>query len=252
MRYQKIPITRARRFICDLMWAARSVPSVSVERRTDLGRLFEVRSRMRERPSWAALFIKGYALAAIRFPELRRAYLKLPFGHLGEYPCSSASLAVERADAEGMAVFFARIPQPERLPVSRISAAIREYQHAPVENCREFQRALRIVRLPWLLRRIVWWFILNSGRNRGNYLGTFAVTSYARNGAQSLHPLSPCTGTLNYGQIDSRGGVTVRLVYDHRVLDGATVARFLQELERVMNEELVIELAESGKENTSA
>jgi hypothetical protein len=61
-------------------------------------------------------------------------------------------------------------------------------------------------------------------------------------GASSLHPLSPLTTALNYGVIGADGGVDVRLIYDHRVMDGATVARALQDLERVLNCEIVAEL----------
>ncbi len=68
------------------------------------------------------------------------------------------------------------------------------------------------------------------------------MSVYSGLGAESLHPLSPLTTTLNYGVIDSQGRVQVRLVYDHRVLDGATVARALVRLEEVLNQEMVGEL----------
>jgi hypothetical protein len=73
-------------------------------------------------------------------------------------------------------------------------------------------------------------------------MGTYGVTSYAGLGAASLHPLSPLTSTLSYGVIGPDGAVDVRVVYDHRVLDGATVARALADLERVLNHEIVAEL----------
>jgi hypothetical protein len=93
------------------------------------------------------------------------------------------------------------------------------------------------------LRRFVWWFGLNVwGRKRAHYMGTFGVSVYASLGAASLHPLSPLTTVLNYGVIDPAGEVDVRLVYDHRVLDGATVARALEDMERVLNCEILAEL----------
>jgi hypothetical protein len=36
--------------------------------------------------------------------------------------------------------------------------------------------------------------------------------------------------------------VDVRLVYDHRVLDGALIARALADLERVLHHEILVEL----------
>ncbi|MDP2296757.1 MAG: 2-oxo acid dehydrogenase subunit E2, partial [Pseudolabrys sp.] len=42
--------------------------------------------------------------------------------------------------------------------------------------------------------------------------------------------------------IDRDGNVNVRIIYDHRVLDGATVARALARLEEILNTEIVSEL----------
>src|SRR5262249_2914943 len=101
----------------------------------------------------------------------------------------------------------------------------------------------QISRLPRPLRRLVWWFGLNVwGRKRAQYMGTFGVSVYAGLGAASLHPLSPLTTALNYGVIDESGKVDVRIVYDHRVLDGATVARALAGLECVLHGEILNEL----------
>ena len=106
-----------------------------------------------------------------------------------------------------------------------------------------FRRALLISRLPRPLRRLAWWIGLNFwGRKRAHYMGTFGVSVYAGLGAASLHPLSPLTTTLNYGVIDADGTVDVRLIYDHRVMDGSTVARALKDLERVLTCEILAEL----------
>ena len=58
---------------------------------------------------------------------------------------------------------------------------------------------------------------------------------YSSLGAESLHPIAPCTTVLTYGVIDKNGQVPVRLIYDHRVMDGATVARVLNHLDAEMN-----------------
>jgi hypothetical protein len=83
---------------------------------------------------------------------------------------------------------------------------------------------------------------LNIGRQRPNYHGTFAVSVYSGLGAESLHPLSPLTATLNYGVIGSNGAVDVRIIYDHRVLDGATAARGLVRMEELLMTALLDEL----------
>ena len=112
-----------------------------------------------------------------------------------------------------------------------------------MESIGDYRRILLMNRFPRPLRRLLWWIGLNVwGRKRAAFLGTFGVTVYAGLGAASLHPLSLLTTTLNYGVIEPDGTVDVRLTYDHRVLDGATVARALAELERVLTHEILAEL----------
>ncbi len=57
-----------------------------------------------------------------------------------------------------------------------------------------------------------------------------------------MPPLSPLTTTLNYGVIAANGDVPVRLIYDHRVMDGATVARALARLADVLDGAILGEL----------
>jgi hypothetical protein len=120
---------------------------------------------------------------------------------------------------------------------------LRRFKESDLEGIGSFRQALRLSRFPRPLRRFVWWIALNWwGRKRAHYFGTFGLSVYAGLGAASLHPLSPVTTLLNYGVIDADGGVDVRIIYDHRVMDGGNVARALMELERVLNNEIVAEL----------
>ena len=69
------------------------------------------------------------------------------------------------------------------------------------------------------------WLGLNIARQRANFFGTFQLSVYSALGAESLNPLTPLTTLLNYGPIGEDGSVNVRIHYDHRVMDGANVAR---------------------------
>jgi pyruvate/2-oxoglutarate dehydrogenase complex dihydrolipoamide acyltransferase (E2) component len=51
--------------------------------------------------------------------------------------------------------------------------------------------------------------------------------------------------TLHYGLFDDRGHLPARLTFDHRVLDGAFVARGLVELEEVLQTAIRQELLEA-------
>ena len=111
---------------------------------------------------------------------------------------------------------------------------------------------LRVAGLPRPVRRLLWWAGLNAGRLRANYFGTFGVTAYPALGAESLHPLFPLTATLTYGLVGADGRADVRLVYDHRVLDGSTVARALVRLEAVLNTTVAAELSAAGRHLSAA
>lgn len=240
---RSLPLSLPRRFIGDLVHFARQVPSVPVERRMDLAAVVAARRAARPRPSWCALFTKAYASVVAARPELRRAYLAFPSPHLYEHPVGIASVAVERRFGDEDAVFFAHLRSPETLGLSELDARLRRFKDEPLERIGAFRRALRVSRLPLPLRRLVWWFALNCwGRKRSTHLGTFGVSVYAGLGAASLHPLSPLTTTLNYGVVAADGSVDVRLIYDHRVLDGCTVARALEDLERVLTGAVLLEL----------
>jgi hypothetical protein len=73
-------------------------------------------------------------------------------------------------------------------------------------------------------------------------MGTFGVSVYSGLGAESFNHHTPLTTTLTYGVIGEDGLVQARVIYDHRVMDGATVARALGRLEEVLNREILGEL----------
>lgn len=240
---RRLPLSLPRRLICDVVHFARQVPSVPVQRRMHLAPVAAARQAALPRPSWTALFIKAYAFVCAAHPELRRAYLSFPWPHLYEYPDNIASVAIERRFGDEDAVFFAHMRSPEKESLSDIDLWLRLRKERPIEEIGAFRRALMIARLPRPLRRLIWWVGLNAwGRKRARRLGTFGISVYGHLGASSLHPLSPLTTTLNFGAVAEDGTVDVHLIYDHRVLDGTTVARALEDLERVLQCEVLTEL----------
>jgi hypothetical protein len=238
-----IPLSLPRRLICDLLHFAQRIPSVPVQRRMNLRRLSEVRNLTLSRISWCALFLKGYARMAAEVPQFRRAYMSFPYARLYEHPCSIASVAFERYYQNEAAVLFGHFRSPETQTLTALEEALRHYKEAPLQDIGLFRRALFISRFPRPLRRLCWWIGLNqSGYKRARRMGTFGVSVYSGLGSESLHPLSPLTSTLNYGVIGEDGTVTVRIIYDHRVMDGSTVARALALLEEILNHDIRAEL----------
>jgi hypothetical protein len=240
---RKMPLSLPRRLICDLMHFAQQVPSVPVQRRMNVAPLIGARQAATPRPSWCAVFTKAFATIAGRQPQFRRAYLPYPRPHLYEHPNNIASIAISRRYQDEDAVFFAHMRSPEKQGLGQIDSFLQYCKDEPVESIALFRWALRVCHWPLPVRRALWWFGLKtSGYRRAHRIGTFGVSVYSGLGAGSLHPLSPLTTTLNYGVIEANGDVDVRLIYDHRVLDGGTVARALGDMEEVLHHEILAEL----------
>jgi hypothetical protein len=229
--------------MCDYLHFARQIPSVPVQRRMRIGEVVAARAATGLRPSWCAIFTKAYGFVTAGCPQLRRAYLAFPWPHLYEHPVNVTSVAIERKFDDEDAVFMAHLRRPEELSLGEIDRRLRRFKDQPIETIGDFRRILLFDRFPRPLRRLLWWIGLNVwGRKRAAFMGTSGITVYAGLGASSLHPLSLLTTTLNYGVIEPDGSVDVRITYDHRVLDGATVARALAKLERVLTHEILAEL----------
>lgn len=234
-RGRYLTLSEPRRFIMDMMHFARQVPSIPVSRTMELGPLVEARAEHPLRPSWAVLFLRAYALVGAQNPPLRRAFLKFPWPRLYEHPFTISSLALEREYRGEEGIFVGLFRAPEGQTIAQLQASLEEYKRTPLDQIGFFRQALRISRVPLPVRRFLWWSTLHlSGWKRAKRFGTFGLSSYGALGAESLHPISPLTTTLTYGPIDPLGQVVVKLIYDHRVLDGAYVARRLAEIEQTL------------------
>lgn len=242
-----VSLSAHRVMICDLMHFSRRLPSIPVQRRMRLRPVVEARRNIDPRPSWTAIFAKAFALVAANAPLLRRSYIELPWGHLYEHPLSIASVAVEKQVGLENAVFFAKLRRPEAHRLAAIDRYLKRFSTSATANMGLARLGLWVSLLPKPIRHALWWYALNGGGYfRSRQFGTYGVSVYSGLGAESLHPLSPLTFVLNYGVIDEQGEVDVRLVYDHRVLDGANVARTLAALEETLNGPIIEELRASG------
>lgn len=242
-RGRDIPISETRRFIIDLVHFARRVPSIPVSRVMNVADLAEPRVQHPARPSWSVLFMKAYALVAAQHAPLRRAFLSFPRMRLYEHPITIGSLAIEREFPDGPGIYVGLFRAPEEQSLGQIQEGVDWYKKTPLDQIGVFRRLVMFSHFPTPIRRLFWWSTLNvSGFKRAKRFGTFGVSSYGSLGAESLHPISPLTTTLTYGPIAADGSVTVKLIYDHRVLDGAEVARRLRDLEDALHGPVLEEL----------
>ena len=240
---RRVPLSLPRKWIGDLMHAAAGVPFVTFERRVSVAAVAAERGRFAHPPSWVLLFTKAYAAVSARRPDLRRAYLRFPRPHLFQFDASVATVAVEREYAGEPAVFFGHLRTPDRQPLPQLVRHLHDWRTKPVSEVRAFARMVRYTRWPTPLRRVLWWYAANVAPGvRARSFGTFGVSVTASAGATATNLISPVATTLNYGLFDADHSLTVRLHFDHRVLDGGPAARALAELEEEMNTGIAGEL----------
>lgn len=251
-RGRVIPVSLPRRLVTDLVHFGKKVPAVTVQRTMHLASLVQARAALSVRPSWSVLFAKAFGLTAKVHAPLRRCYVRWPWPHFYEHPFSIASMAVERDYCGEPAVFFGKLRAPEDQSIAELDQHLRKFKNEPIESFGCFRRALFVSRLPMPVRRALWGTTLSwCGARRAKRLGTFGISVYAALGAASLNPISPLTAAMNYDVIQDDGSVPVRLIYDHRVMDGGTVARALADMERILKEEIANELINMAQVSSS-
>jgi hypothetical protein len=239
-----IPVSYFRRLVTDLMHFSAKVPGVTLERHMQLAPLIAARQACTPQPTWSAIFTKAFAMVAARNPELRTSYLTSPWGRFYEHFTSIATINVERQLANERIILYAHIHSPESCTLREIDAIIRDHQERPVENIPSYRSAVRTSRIPWPFRRMFLWAGLNFfGSMRCRFFGTFGITSVGSQGAGITHLLPLLTSQLHYGIIEPTGRLSMRLSFDHRVLDGAMAARRLADMEEVLLGPMVLECA---------
>lgn len=242
-RGRRLRIDASRSLVLDVLHFARKVPCFPAEKYFDLAALAGLRDRLAVRISWSVLFAKAYALVAMEIPELRRAYLRWPWPHFYQHHASVATIALSRQHGGKDWLFWARLMEPEKKTLAELQGLLLGHQRQPVEQV--FERHLLMSRFPAWLRRPIWWYRIHlAPHSRARRTGTFGLSVLAGQGVLNrMHPHF-LTTSLSYGPLDPAGRVLVTLICDHRVLDGITAARALNQLEAVLRGPIHQELAE--------
>lgn len=225
----------------DIAELSKTIPLFPVDREMRLADVAAARAAAARRIGWAAIFLKAYALVAREMPALRswRAGRILP-----RIVTSSASvgvLAMNRVDDGTDRLFFARLASPDAASLPMLQAAIDRFATEPAE--RVFKRQRQLESVPRLLRRVILsWNMRSMSPKRATRVGTFSLSTLAGFGATNRFHPTLCTTSLSYGPLDAEGRCLVTTIADHRVLDGAAVARALGRLEEVLTTEIATEL----------
>jgi hypothetical protein len=235
------PLPAGRGCVSDVAVLARALPLFPVDRTLRLDALSAARLAAGRRIGWAAIFLKGYAIVAREMPLLRSWLAGTLRPRLATSSGSVAVLAVNRPDDDGERLFFARLARPDLLPLPLVQDAIDCFTTGPVD--RIFRRQIQLETVPgWLRRTILRWNMRSTSPKRATRIGTFSLSTLAGFSATNRFHPTICTSSLSYGPLESDGRCLATVIADHRLLDGAGVARALARLEAVLAGEILREL----------
>jgi len=187
-----------------------------------------------------AVLLKAIAIAQIKHPATRT--VMLPGGQLIQLNKLQGQFTVERFVDEQPAVFFGAIKEPDQKPITDITKELQTYGSAPIEEVPQLRIESKFSKSPWLLRQLMIFVGMRVPQVRLRFMGaTFGLSSLGKYGCRNL--ISPsvitsmfCVGEAEErplvvnGKIEIRPMVSIVLNFDHRVLDGATAARFMQDI----------------------
>lgn len=240
-----IKLSNARKSMVDYMACCRNIPTIHIERRINIGELAKVREQSNPKPGWLACFIKAYALAGGIIPQMRWSYLTFPYERIFEHTYSAATVAIEREVNQEKIVFGFRISQPETRSLIVIDQLLKSAREEQVEKIPAFRRSIDFGHWPKLIRRFLMWYGLNlKGSLRYRHFGTFGVSSIVAGGADLMTPQCPLSTMLTFGEIDIEQFITLRMGFDHRVMDGMAAARILKEVENQLKTTVQSELTQ--------
>lgn len=231
-----------RRFTYDVIVAGMGIPLVTIQKDMNVADLMELRRSATPSPSWCSIFTKAYAMVVAKRPEMRRACLTFPWIRMYEYDTSTAQVTMEVRIDEEACLAFVPIESPGSCALTDIDRQLDVWRQDP-RRLRPMADGLFTARLPRPIRRLAYWFVLNlSGSLRSVYFGTFGVTTVGNWGVESVRPIAPAISIIHYGAIAPDGNVSVRMTYDHRVLDGSGPSQALNEMEAYLHTDILAEL----------
>ncbi len=197
-----------------------------------------------------AILLKAIAIAQRTHPASRTAIY--PWGKMVTFNDIVAGFTVERNVGTQPAVFFGAIDAPDTKSVEEITQELQAYGAADFKEVKPLDVQNRFNNMPWLVRRFILWMGITYPAFRLRHMGaTFGLSSLGKFGIKSLIPPCVSTSTFGIGSVEDRAVVrdgkieirpmmTISLNFDHRAIDGAPAARFLQD---------IIKLMEGGLEN---
>jgi len=186
-----------------------------------------------------AILLKAISIAQLAHPSCRT--VMLPNGRLIQLNKIEAQFTVEKFVDEQPAVFFGSVKEPHKKALTEIGTELEAYAQQPIADVPQLAIEDRFSRFPWLLRQILIFVGMRIPQLRIRFMGaTFGLSSLGKYGCRNLIAPAVITSMFCVGEVEERPVVvdgkivahpmlSLVLNFDHRVMDGAAAARFMQD-----------------------
>ena len=194
--------------------------------------------------SITAILVKAIAIAQKKHPATRTVWL--PNSKLIQINKVEAQFTVERFIDDQPALFFGVVKSPDVKPIAVINGELHAYAKAPIETIPQLDLEHRFSKYPWFIRQLIIYFGMRIPSIRMQFMGaTFGISSLGKYGCRNLISPSVITSMFCVGEVKDRpvavdGKVVIQPVlslvlnFDHRVIDGATAARFMTDIIKLL------------------
>ncbi|HEY9068990.1 MAG TPA: 2-oxo acid dehydrogenase subunit E2 [Candidatus Ozemobacteraceae bacterium] len=189
-------------------------------------------------PSYVAYALAAYGRTLAAHPRLN-GYLRLwPRTRLSVFDGVDIALTIERFHDHQRIVLLALLRNAAHLSLDEIVGFLHSRRDQPLESLEEWKAYQRLQRIPAFCRwHLFQLFVKPFPDLLRRLVGTTAFTSVGKFGTTATTPLSPRSCTLSLGCVEHRPRVVAGIVrpalsswltvtYDHRIADGADIARF--------------------------
>ena len=248
MQYRRLDPSRV--LLNDLLGLARSCLVNHHIIEVDFTSVDHFRARYHKDTGRSATYVACTLLAVGQtlrgYPELNSYLQKLPTRRLVIYDDVDISMGVERMNNNTHWVSRSILRKANNKNFNDIVEFLDAARHGTYREDTDGRASAAFLKLPSLIRRLVMHsYLMTSPRRMQRAFGTCAFTSVGKFGTTITTPLSPRTVTFSLGSVRERpivrdGSVVpaktgyITITYDHRVADGADVARMGNDLCRFL------------------
>jgi len=206
--------------------------------------------------SLTALLVKATGMTIARHPRLNRHVFHRFFRRLEvAFDDVSCTLVVRRELPSGEEVLYpVLIRGTDRLALAEIQAIIRRHKQEPLENLPQTAAFRRIQQMSWLLRK---YFSYKARTDPGFYARYYGSYGLSSNVARDFGPVAG-SGVANTcvafvpavirdlprvlsGEVRVRRVMSLGVIADHFLIDGADVARAMDTLRPMLETRVLLE-----------